>query len=69
MACFGLVLVPFIPKRGGGGYTIHVLFRVEDVYEMGHELGKGAFSVVRHGRHRQTGEHVSVVSAVSAVSE
>lgn len=34
--------------------------RVEDVYEMGHELGKGAFSVVKHGRHRQTGDNVSV---------
>eukprot|EP00903_Cladosiphon_okamuranus_P009913 g9412.t1 len=34
--------------------------RVEDVYEMGHELGKGAFSVVRHGRHRQTGQNVAL---------
>lgn len=32
--------------------------RVEDVYEIGHELGKGAFSVVKHGRHRQTGQNV-----------
>lgn len=32
--------------------------RVDDVYELGHELGKGAFSVVKHGRHRQTGENV-----------
>ncbi|CAM9707408.1 unnamed protein product [Scytosiphon promiscuus] len=34
--------------------------RVEDVYELSHELGRGAFSVVKHGRHRQTGENVAL---------
>lgn len=32
---------------------------MEEVYEVGGELGKGAFSVVRYGRHRQTGQQVS----------
>lgn len=41
--------------------------RFEDVYEAGAVLGKGAFSVVRRARHRQSGEHVrwSTVSSVS----
>ncbi|CAM9934371.1 unnamed protein product [Pylaiella littoralis] len=34
--------------------------RLEDVYELGEELGKGAFSVVKRGTHRQTGAHVAL---------
>eukprot|EP00752_Nemacystus_decipiens_P012818 g11352.t1 len=41
--------------------------RVEDVYEVGHELGKGAFSVVKHGRHRQTGQNVALKIIPAAV--
>lgn len=32
--------------------------RLDDVYDIGHELGTGSFSVVRLGRHRMTGEDV-----------
>ncbi|CAB1098395.1 unnamed protein product [Ectocarpus sp. CCAP 1310/34] len=43
--------------------------RVEDVYEVGHELGKGAFSVVKHGRHRETGENVAIKIIAAATFE
>jgi len=33
---------------------------VEDKYELGQELGRGGFSIVREGRNRQTGEKVAV---------
>lgn len=32
--------------------------RLDDVYDIGHELGTGSFSVVHLGRHRSTGEDV-----------
>lgn len=33
---------------------------VEDVYELGQELGRGGFSIVREGKNRTTGEKVAV---------
>jgi len=33
---------------------------VEDKYELGQELGRGGFSIVREGRNKQTGEKVAV---------
>jgi len=33
---------------------------VEDKYELGQELGRGGFSIVREGRNRSTGEKVAV---------
>ena len=61
---------PLLPRTGTfcAQPRCAVLFRVEDVYEMGHELGKGAFSVVRHGRHRQTGENVSSARGTAGLS-
>lgn len=47
----------FLSARACVRLCVYV-YRVEDVYELGHELGKGAFSVVKHGRHRQTGANV-----------
>ncbi|CAM9628981.1 unnamed protein product [Ectocarpus sp. 6 AP-2014] len=43
--------------------------RMEDVYDVGHELGKGAFSVVKHGRHRKTGENVALKIIAAATFE
>jgi len=33
---------------------------IEDKYEVGEEIGRGAFSVVKNGRHNQTGEKVAI---------
>jgi len=36
------------------------LTRVEDNYEVGDEIGRGAFSVVRKGRHKKTGRDFAI---------
>jgi len=40
--------------------AVQTLGMVEDKYELGQELGRGGFSVVREGRNRITGEKVAV---------
>jgi len=45
------------PRTGG---TMQTLGSVEDKYELGQELGRGGFSIVREGKNKVTGEKVAV---------
>jgi len=36
------------------------LTRVEDTYEVSEEIGRGAFSVVKRGKHRKTGREYAI---------
>lgn len=45
------------PRTNG---AVQTLGSVEDKYELGQELGRGGFSIVREGRNRTTGEKVAV---------
>lgn len=45
---------PAVPEEDEGGATL------EEVYEVGEELGSGAFSVVKAGVHKKTGALVAV---------
>lgn len=40
------------------------LLRVEDTYDLGGELGRGAFSVVMRGKHRDTRDNVRTCTPV-----
>ncbi|EFA79680.1 putative protein serine/threonine kinase [Heterostelium album PN500] len=34
--------------------------KIEDYYELGNEIGRGAFSIVRQGTHKETGDQVAI---------
>jgi len=52
-----VVYEPESPRSNG---AVQTLGSVEDKYELGQELGRGGFSIVREGRNKTTGEKVAV---------
>jgi len=55
-----LVSQPSLQRMVDDGSREEVAEKIEDVYTFERELGRGAFSVVKLGRHKKTGEEVAI---------